>query len=289
VPSADAATVATALALNEPHPLLAAWADHAGLIAQAANSNIAALEDERCRVEAMDSFKRPVFCAQDAPLLLDGLHYEQRIAERNVLATRECNPHDLFNALIWLRHPQLKRALNARQVADIRVVGPKQRTRGQCAMTHFDEAGAIVWLSDPDLLALWDAHDWAGLFLRERTAWGRRIAITVFGHALLERQVAGDEVLSTAKVIAVRVACGDIAPLCVGDSSVVARWEPVEALLAAAIRESRLLVDPQEMRPLPLAGIPGWHPSNEEEAFFRDAPCFRPLRAGRRYPAPLVA
>lgn len=285
---ADAITVATA-AVDMQHPLLAAWAGHAGLIAQAAHSSIAVLESERGRIEAMDLFERPVFCAQDAQMLLDGLHYEQRIAEHNVLATRECNPHDLFNALIWLRHPQLKWALNARQVADIALVGPKQRTRGQCAMTHFDEAGAIVWLSDPGLLALWDAHDWAGLFLRERAAWGKRIAITVFGHALLERQFAGDDVLSTAKVIAAQVADGDIASRCIGDSSIIPSWEQAEATLALAIRESRLLIDPQEMRPLPLAGIPGWHPDNQEEAFFRDAPCFRPLRAGRRYPAPLVA
>jgi hypothetical protein len=284
---ADAATVATARAMDTQHPLLAAWAGHAGLIAQAAHSSIAALESERGRIEAMDLLERPVFCAQDAQMLLDGLHYEQRIAERNVLATRECNPHDLFNALIWLRHPQLKWALNARQVADISVVGPKQRTRGQCAMTHFDEAGAIVWFCDPDLLAAWDAHDWSGLFLRERTAWGRRIAITVFGHALIERQFAGDEVLSTAKVIAVQVAEDDIVSRCFGDSSIIACWERAEAALALAIREGRLLVDPQEMRPLPLAGIPGWHPGNDVEAFFREAPCFRPLRAGRLYPAPL--
>ena len=101
------------------------------------------------------------FAAQTPLLVADGLHYEQRIAERGIIATRERNWHDLFNALVWLRHPQLKLALNARQVADIAEVGPKARTRGQCAMTHFDEAGAIVWCADPALIALWDAHDWA--------------------------------------------------------------------------------------------------------------------------------
>jgi hypothetical protein len=270
------------------HPLLDAWNANAALLDPAAHATVEMLELERRRAESVDRIARPEFRAQDTALLSDGLHYETRIAENGVLATRENNLHDVFNALVWLRHPTLKHALNARQVADIRVVGPKQRTRGQCAMTHFDEAGAIVWFSDQRLLAPWDAHDWAGLFLREREAWGRRIAITVFGHALLERQFAGDEVLSTAKVIAVQVAAGEIAPRCVGDSSIIADWEQAEATIARAIRESRLLVDPQEMRPLPLAGIPGWHPGNEEEAFFHNAPCFRPLRAGRRYPAPLL-
>jgi hypothetical protein len=58
------------------------------------------------------------------------------------------------------------------------------------------------------------------------------------------------------------------------------------AELAAAIRRGELLNDPQELRPLPLSGIPGWHPDSTVEAFYRDAPCFCPLRMGRRYPNP---
>ena len=58
------------------------------------------------------------------------------------------------------------------------------------------------------------------------------------------------------------------------------------AHVAAQIRSGRLLADPQELRPLPLAGIPGWHEPHASDVFVRDAPCFRPLRAGRRYPAP---
>ena len=58
--------------------------------------------------------------------------------------------------------------------------------------------------------------------------------------------------------------------------------------LAAAILRGDLLNDPQELRPLPLSGIPGWHPDNAAERFYRDAPCFCPLRAGRRYPGPFA-
>lgn len=225
------------------------------------------------------------FAAQTPELIADGLHYEQRIAQRGLIATRQRNWHDLFNALVWLRHPQLKLALNARQVADIAEVGPKMRTRAQCAMTQFDEAGAIVWCSDPALIALWDAHDWSGLFLRDRSAWGTRIAVTVFGHALLERQFAGSDALSTAKTIAVCVDVGEIAPRCGGQGS-IAHWAQAEARIARAIRDGDLLTDPQDPRPLPLAGIPGWHEQGASPAFYRDAPCFRPLRPGRRYPPP---
>ncbi len=119
---------------------------------------------------ARPSGMRERFVAQTTELLGDGLHYEQRIAERGEIATREANWHDLFNALIWLRHGAIKRALNQRQMLDIRQLGAKDRSRAQYAQTHFDEAGVIVVLRDPALLALWDSHDWHGLFWRERSA-----------------------------------------------------------------------------------------------------------------------
>lgn len=285
--SNDEGTAARGAGMCVPmHPLLHAW----NLCGHPSDphriSDICALENSRREAEREDGIPRPAFRAQDIELLADGLHYETRIAERNLLATRADSPHDFFNGLVWLRHPRLKHALNARQVADIRVVGPKQRTRGQCALTHFDEAGVIVWLADAELLPLWDAHDWAGLFLRERAAWGERIALTVFGHALIEHAWNGN-LLSTAKAVAVQVPASALAGRCKGEGSIVRRWPAAEAVLAHAIASGALLADPQESRPLPLAGIPGWHDDSTTAAFYRDAPCFRPLRAGRRYPPPL--
>jgi hypothetical protein len=267
------------------HPLLRVFGDHADLIARADRAGASELERLRRATVAADGIARPQFRAQDAQLLGDGLHYETRIAEHGVLATREHNAHDLFNALIWLRHPRLKQALNARQVADIAGVGPKQRTRGQCALTHFDEAGAIVWLADADSLRAWDAHDWPSLFGARRAHWGRSIAVTVFGHALLEHVWSGHD-LPVAKALAVRLGATAFASLQVQAGALVACWPPAETAVAAAIADARLLADPQELRPLPLAGIPGWHADSARPEFLREAPCFRPLRPGRRYPAP---
>jgi hypothetical protein len=274
----------TAAAARPPVlPLLRAWSEFDDLLASAPTAGIEALERRRRGAEAQDGFVRPAFRAQDADLLADGLHYETRIAERGIVATRERCAHDVFNALVWLRHVRLKRALNARQAADIRVVGPKRRTRGQCALTHFDEAGAIVWLADPALLPLWDAHDWPALFVRERAAWGTRIALTVVGHALIEH-VCDGLAWPVAKALVARVPAGT--PMRAGGGALLVHWPAAEALLAAAIADGRLLADPLELRPLPLAGIPGWLAGRVDEAFFRDAPCFRPRREGRRYPPP---
>jgi hypothetical protein len=261
------------------HPLLRAWLDSG-----ASPPTLGELQAERRRMQMRDGVSRPEFHAQTPALLADGLHYESRIAERDVLATREDHAHDAFNALVWLRHPELKWALNARQVADIAEVGAKRRTRGQCALTHFDEAGAIVWLADDALLRCWDAHDWTALFVRERAAWGRSIAVSVFGHALAEHVWRG-HLLPVAKCLVVRAHASALAARA-GAAAVVPRWRAAEERIAAGIGTGALLADPQELRPLPLAGIPGWHGSASPDRFVREAPCFRPLRAGRCYPAP---
>jgi len=236
------------------------------------------------RLDELNAFvppRAPRFVAQTPELLQDGLHYEARIAQRQQIATREHNWHDLLNAVIWLRHPELKSALNARQCAEISRIGAKQRTRPQCALTHFDEAGIVVLLRDACLLELWDTHDWHGLFWRERAAWhDGRVQVEVFGHALLEHALAPGQLL-VGKALAV---WQDDLPVQAQNAQ---RNKSTLSAVAAAIGQGRLLNDPQELRPLPLSGIPGWRNENEIEDFYRSAPCFCPLRAGRRYPEPL--
>jgi len=214
------------------------------------------------------------FVEQSPTLLDDGLHYEQRIQRDGRIATRPHNWHDLFNALIWIRYPALKRALNGRQVEAIDLVGLKVRSRAQSALTHFDEGGAIIIVRDAEILALWNTHDWHGLFWRHRTAWvdGRIEIAAVFGHALLEHALQPQQLL-VAKCIAVATTAGA---------------QQTCAHVAQAIAAGTVLTDPQELRPLPLSGVPGWHPQDNEEDFYRDAACFRPLRDGRTYPTPLA-
>jgi hypothetical protein len=211
----------------------------------------------------------PRFAAQDFPLLADGLHYEERIAIRGLVATREANWHDLLNALVWLRHAPIKQAVNARQIAEIAKMGRKERSRPQCALTHFDEGGVVVVVRDPSLLALWDVHDWHGLFWRRREAWiDGTVTVHVFGHALLEHALTPGKLMAGKALVFV------------GDSR-----DEALAFCARAIADGLLLRDPQELRPLPLSGISGWHPRTDEEAFYREGECFQPLRAGRCYPA----
>jgi hypothetical protein len=151
-------------------------------------------------------------------------------------------------------------------------MGPSRRNRPQYALTQFDEAGAIVCVRDPALLAVWDRHDWMSLFHRNAASWRSgdiRIA-AVIGHALLEHALV-PELFLVGKCVAVQGEEDD---------------EACVAHVADAIAEGRLLDDPLELRPLPLAGIPGWYPGQNAD-FFAEAACFRPLREARRYPPPL--
>lgn len=215
----------------------------------------------------------PRFVTQTRELEGDGVHYESRIGGHGAIATRENNWHDLLNALIWIRYPRLKAALNRRQIAEIAVAGPKQRTRAQCALTHFDEAGVIVVLRDVSLMDAWDAHDWTTLFWQRRDAWSSGDAVAlVFGHALLEHALRADQLL-----------CGKT--LAVIAQTNMSR---VIDVIANRIEDATLLRDPQELRPLPISGIPGWLSASEDPMFYRTAACFSPLRTGRRYPPPEV-
>lgn len=244
---------------------LAAWREYAALLQGHAWPSIEQLNSY------LPKGAEHRFVAQTLALLADGLHYEQRIAERGEISTREGNWHDLLNALVWLRYPALKRALNQRQMAEIARMGPKLRSRPQYAMTHFDEAGVIVTLQDPALLALWDVHDWHGLFWRRRYAWlDGSIQLELFGHALLELALNPDKLL-VGKALVFQAA---------GNTDV----RSLSAHCTQAIVGGRLLCDPLELRPLPLAGIPGWHVGNGDESFHLATACYQPRRAGREYP-----
>jgi len=250
---------------------LAAWREYAALLEGPHWPSIATLN------ETLPTDLGMRFVAQTPALLADGLHYEQRIAERSDIATREGNWHDLLNALVWLRYPTLKQALNSRQVAEVAHMGPKLRSRAQYALTHFDEAGVIVALRDPALLALWDAHDWYGLFWRQRQAWlDGSIQLEVFGHALLELALSPDKLL-VGKALVFQL----------DDSASVEKLDErqLRDSCAQAIANGQLLRDPLELRPLPLSGVPGWHPGNGDEVFHRTTICYQPRRAGREYPS----
>lgn len=197
------------------------------------------------------------FVAQDA--LPPGAAYERFIFETASCPVRP-GLHDFFNGLVWLRFPQAKRALNRLQAAEIAQHGIAGR-RGPVrdAITVFDENGALLDAPPP----LWEALEqraWQRLFVDLRPLW-REARLLVFGHALLE-QLAHPRKGLTAHVW--RAQC----PLAPGDDA--------DAWLAARCSAQALAAKP--FTPLPVLGVPGWWPGNENFSFYDDSLVFRPRK-----------
>ena len=189
------------------------------------------------------------FEAPDA--LAAGASYELHIARSARVPTRD-DPHDLFNALVWLVQPALKAQLNRLHAAEVARSGVGA-TRGllRDALTVFDENGALLHAPAPLAQAL-RRRDWAALFGALRPLWSQARPQLV-GHALLEK------LLQPRKAITAHVWILDP-----GD----------DGALPAEFTAQRFASKP--FVALPVLGVPGWWPANEVPGFYDDPQVFRP-------------
>lgn len=200
--------------------------------------------------------------------LPEGLAYEQFIFETGSVPTRE-GLHDFFNGLVWARFPATKRLLNRLQATQIAQDGVG-RVRGPVrdAITLFDENAVLLQAPDPIWQAL-QAREWIRLFVELRPLWNQ-VRLVAFGHALLEKLVSPYKSI-TGHVYRTPV------PADLGDA--VAAWD---RWLAARLTANELAAKP--FTPLPVLGVPGWWPANQDPAFYRDATVFRPPRPAHPIP-----
>lgn len=181
-----------------------------------------------------------------------GESYEAFIARTATVPTRD-NPHDLLNGIVWLAYPATKQRLNALQsdaIARAGIAGSRGEVRD--ALTLFDENGAVLSASS-ELVDALRARDWQTLFVARRELW-QSARLTLFGHALLEKLVQPRKAITAHVWIAATS----------------------DAPLAATFIAERLT--PRALLPLPVLGVPGWWPANEDPAFYADAAVFRPPR-----------
>jgi Protein of unknown function (DUF3025) len=182
--------------------------------------------------------------------------YEAFIARSDCVPTRD-NLHDLFNGLVWLRFPALKRRLNALHAAEIQRCGvPAKRGAVRDALTLLDENGALLG-APPHLTDALRRRDWPALFIDERALW-HAAQIVIVGHALLEKLVQPRTAM-TAHVWLART------PMAAHESTPAPDVDPTAKPFA----------------PLPVLGIPGWWPANTLPDFYVDSAVFRPARTHR--------
>ncbi len=188
-----------------------------------------------------------------------GEAYEQYIFESGTVPTRD-NLHDFFNGLCWLRFPLTKKKLNQLQAAEIAAAGVVPlRGPVRDALTVFDENAAFLSAPQP----LWDAltaRDWRRLFIDLRPLW-QQAQLVLFGHALLEKLVYPRKPV-TAHIYRAQPAMNSIAKL--------------DAWVAQDLGADKLAGKP--FAPLPVLGVPGWWPENENFSFYDDSFVFRPPR-----------
>ena len=198
-------------------------------------------------------------------------YYELHIAQTGEVETRAESWHDLFNALVWIAYPQAKAAINAQHAAILEERGEEEaRRRGpeRDALTLFDEGGVIVASAAPQLLRLIVDFEWKELFWSRRAELESRVRFLGFGHAMFE-QALEPYVGMVAKTIFVPV--DELFFMLPAESQVA----QADALLAAHFSDRARFRSPKMMAPMPVLGVPGWHPDTSREDYYDDPVHFR--------------
>jgi hypothetical protein len=203
-------------------------------------------------------------------------HYEVRIFRAGEVQTRAESWHDLFNALVWLAFPRTKATLNRLHHEQlVRRWGEPTRGTARDVLTLFDEGGVVVACAEPGLVQLLREFRWKTLFWQRRAEVMRAIRFFVFGHAILESALAPYKGV-TAKALVIDVADEALA------AAPAALVDLLDARAADYFARPGALASTRALQPLPVLGIPGWAPENEDPAYYDDERVFRSGRTRGR-------
>lgn len=188
--------------------------------------------------------------------------YEPRVFLKQELQTRTENWHDFFNAMIWLKFPQSKLALNRRhyEAARKRNAGSNRSTL-ENRLTQFDECGAVIVASSEQALQLIRNHQWQALFVEQASLFEEDIRCIVFGHAMFEKALN--------PYIGMTCHC-----LLMADPALLAEVkqghnERLDSIIADYwLNQSA--AQPERLQPLPLLGIPGYWPGQDSTFYGND-------------------
>lgn len=243
--------------MNFSHPVFAPYRHEIAALA---------LGNEPPRLDAFNALAatRGLVNAQSLPLRfvtpqqpLAARDYEQQILRTGLIPTRTDTWHDVMNALVWLRFPRFKAALNAAHVDAMGDETSSLRGRRRDALTMLDESGVWVTSARDSLSNALRDRDWQTLFWNQRAAVITQMQFVVVGHALLEKMLRPYPAI-TGKCLLLRESASS------GTAS--------ENLVSAAVQN---LSSPAELAPLPLLGIPGWDPHNELPSYYQNPAVFR--------------
>jgi hypothetical protein len=191
---------------------------------------------------------------------LSARDYETHILHTGQVPTRADTWHDVLNALVWLRFPCFKTALNAAHGEALAVEADSRRGRRRDALTVLDESGVWAISRDPALPELLAGREWHALFREARPRVETDMRFVVVGHALLEKALAPYPSM-TGKCL-----------MLISDTLAPDAADAQAAIALAAIDT------PRQLAPLPVQGIPGWDAANASDAYYANLEIFRPTR-----------
>lgn len=224
------------------------------------------------------------FVSQDA--LPEGEAYEHFIATTGNIPTRD-NLHDLFNGSIWLTFPKTKALLNYYHMLEMTQDADQQdksthRGRVRDTITVFDENGAILVTADPSIGEALIDFNWQASLVAPRDKWDNPLqlnkqsqaAVYIFGHALLEQLVHPRKPLCAHSIV-LQVS-QDFFGLSLSE-----RMQYLDDKMAEYMDKllSQNEVNPRQLAPLPILGVPHFWAENIDAEFYNDSYVFR---SGRR-------
>jgi Protein of unknown function (DUF3025) len=204
-------------------------------------------------------------------------YYELRIAATGEIETRAQNWHDLFNALAWISFPGAKAAINAQHAAILEERGEmeaRRRSPERDALTVFDEGGIVVASSSPAVFQRIVDFEWKELFWHRREELLATTRFLAFGHSLHEKAL--DPFIGMIAKTVFFPVDGPFLSLATVD-----QVNRADAHVARHFSERANFPRARSMAPMPVLGIPGWHPSTSTQSFYDDPVHFRKQRPRR--------
>lgn len=205
-------------------------------------------------------------------------HYAPRIYLSGEIQTRRRNWHDLFQLLTWFVFPRTKAVINAihipraRQRLERGEVG--RRTPMENMLSLFDEGGVVLVSSKASLLQRVRDFQWKALFWERREELAGKFDCITFGHAMYEKGLQ-PYLGMTANAILLQVEPAYFT------WSLAERLTYIDAELAAIFEAGERYIQPRDLQPFPILGMPGWDSRNANEAYYDNSDYFRPGRRRR--------
>ncbi|MCB6183414.1 DUF3025 domain-containing protein [Leeia sp. TBRC 13508] len=214
------------------------------------------LNAEAVRLHVCNDQGMPLeFIQQDEPM--KALAYEKQIYETGKVPTRLANWHDFFNALCWFRFPNSKSIMNAMHAKSEDTISARGKMRD--ALTLFDECGIVIEVADDTWKTRLQSHDWKGVWWVDRQTSEAEVEYTLFGHSEFEKGMTPFRGWTAKALFLPR-------------NPNISLDERVANVLA-----SGALMQPRELSPLPVLGVPTWH-EGQDASYYDDTDYFRPAR-----------